>query len=96
MLSLRLFHSSLHVQGDAGELKVFSPFQPHVIHRMNVRTNKTNWSGTVKGGNSYTLQLRAFAQAILSGAPLNTTPEDAVNNMRVIDAIYEKASLALR
>lgn len=96
MLSSRLFHSSLHVQGDAGELKVFSPFQPHVIHRLNVHTNKTNWSGAVKGVNSYTLQLRAFAQAILSNAPLNTTPDDAVNNMRVIDAIYQKAGLALR
>jgi len=96
MLSPRLFHSSLHVQGDAGELKVFSPFQPHVIHRLTIRTNKTNWSGTVKGVNSYTLQLRAFAQAILSNAPLSTTPDDAVNNMRVIDAIYQKAGLALR
>ncbi len=96
MLSPRLFHSSLHVQGDAGELKVFSPFQPHVIHRLTIRTNKTNWSGTVKGANSYTLQLRAFAQAILSNAPLSTTPDDAVNNMRVIDAIYQKAGLALR
>lgn len=96
MLSPRLFHSSLHVQGDAGELKVFSPFQPHVIHRLKVHTNKTNWSGTVKGVNSYTLQLRAFAQAILSNAPLSTTPDDAVNNMRVIDAIYQKAGLALR
>ena len=96
MLSPRLFHSSLHVQGDAGELKVFSPFQPHVIHRLTIRTNKTNWSGTVKGSNSYTLQLRAFAQAILSNAPLSTTPDDAVKNMRVIDAIYQNAGLALR
>ena len=96
MLSPRLFHSALHVQGDAGEIKVFSPFQPHVIHRLNVRTNKTKWSGTVHGGNIYTLQLRAFAQAILSGAPLNTTPDDAIQNMRVIDSIYQKAGLALR
>ena len=96
MLSPRLFHSSLHVQGDAGELKVFSPFQPHVIHRLTIRTNKTNWSGTVKGVNSYTLQLRAFAQAILSNVPLSTTPDDAVKNMRVIDAIYQNAGLALR
>ena len=41
-------------------------------------------------------QLRVFANAILSGAPFNTTPEDAINNMRVIDAIYEKAGLQLR
>jgi len=96
MLSPRLFHSSLHVQGEAGELKVFSPFQPHFIHRLKVRTNKTRWSGTVEGGNIYTLQLRAFARAILCGAPLDTTPEDAILNMRVIDSIYQKAGLPLR
>lgn len=96
MLSPRLFDSVLHVIGDAGELKVISPFQPHVFHRMTVNTTKTKWSGAIKGENIYTLQLRAFAQAVLSGAALNTTPEDANNNMRVIDAIYQKAGLRLR
>lgn len=96
MLSPRLFDSFLHVGGDAGEVKIFSPFQPHVIHHLSVHTTKTKWSGMVQGENSYTRQLRAFAQAVLSGAPLNTTPEDAVNNMRVIDSIYQKAGLPLR
>jgi hypothetical protein len=34
--------------------------------------------------------------AIRSGTPFNTNPEDAINNMKVIDAIYEKAGLQLR
>ena len=42
------------------------------------------------------LQLKAFANALQSGAPLNTTAEDAVNTMQVIDAVYEKTGLKLR
>ncbi|MBI3168575.1 MAG: Gfo/Idh/MocA family oxidoreductase [Chloroflexi bacterium] len=96
MLSPRLFDSFLHVKGEKGELKVFSPFQPHVFHRMTLRTSKTRWSGTVKGDDIYALQLQAFVQAVRSGTPFSTNLEDAVNNMRLIDAIYEKAGLALR
>jgi predicted dehydrogenase len=50
----------------------------------------------VRGKNVYVLQLRAFIRAIRGEAKLNTDPTDAVNNMRVIDAIYEKAGLKKR
>jgi predicted dehydrogenase len=50
----------------------------------------------VPGENSYTLQLRAFVKAIRRGTKLNTDPTDAIGNMRVIDAIYEKAGLKKR
>jgi predicted dehydrogenase len=96
MLSPRLFDSFLHVKGDAGEMKVLSPFQPHWFHLMTVRTSKGARWEHVKGGNSYVLQLRNFAKAIRGEISLNTNPDDAVNNMRVIDAIYEMAGLKLR
>lgn len=96
MLSLRLFDSFLHVKGEAGEMKVFGPFQPSWFHWMTVRTSKKSRHGIVRGGNIYTLQLRAFASAIHSGSVLNTNPDDAIGNMQVIDAIYEKAGLRLR
>jgi len=96
MLSPRLFDSFLHVQGDAGEIRVINPYHPHWFHWMTVRTSKNSWRGRIQGDNVYTLQLRAFANAIQAGAPLNTTADDAVNTMRVIDAIYEKAGLRLR
>ncbi len=38
--------------------------------------------------NQYTLQGDAFSRAILEGAPAPTPLEDAVANMRVIDAVY--------
>src|SRR5207249_9480733 len=39
--------------------------------------------------NQYTLQGDALSRAILEGTPAPTPLEDAVANMRVIDAVYE-------
>jgi predicted dehydrogenase len=63
---------------------------------MTVHTSKgTHWEH-VKGGNIYALQLRNFVKAIRGEMSLSTNPEDAINNMRVIDAIYEKAGMKRR
>lgn len=96
MLSPRLFRSSLHVQGDAGQLHVINPYHPHWFNWLSVRGRRGSYSGSVRGENVYTLQLRAFIQAIRGKTKLSTDPADAVNNMRVIDAIYEKAGLKKR
>jgi len=40
--------------------------------------------------------LRAFVGAVRDSTPVETDAVDAVLNMRVIDAIYEKAGLPLR
>src|SRR5258706_885874 len=96
MLSPRLFDSFLKVQGDVGEMTVISPFQPHLFHLLTVRNAKGVKRGQIQGENAYVSQLRTFANAIHSGTPFNTNPEDAVNNMWVIDSIYEKAGLAIR
>jgi predicted dehydrogenase len=45
---------------------------------------------------TYAYQLDAFVAAMLRGEPVKTTPEDAVENMTVIDAIYRAAGLPLR
>ena len=96
LLSPRLFRSFLKVEGEAGRLHVFSPFQPHWFHWLRVQGVKGTYSGQVRGKNSYGLQLRAFARAIREGMKLNTDPIDGIGNMRLIDAIYEKANLKLR
>jgi predicted dehydrogenase len=38
--------------------------------------------------NQYTIQGDLFSQAVLNGAPVPTPLEDAVNNMRVIEAVF--------
>ncbi|HSB02519.1 MAG TPA: Gfo/Idh/MocA family oxidoreductase [Anaerolineales bacterium] len=96
MLSPRLFRSSLRVQGDSGTLHVINPYHPHWFHWLSVRGRNGSHSEHVRGENVYTLQLRAFIQAIRGEVKLNTDPADAVNNMRVVDAIYEKAGLKRR
>jgi predicted dehydrogenase len=96
MLSPRIFDSFLKVQGDAGEMTVISPFQPHWFHLITVRNAKGVTRGQIKGENAYVSQLKTFVNAIRSGSPFNTNPEDSINNMKVIDAIYEKAGLQPR
>lgn len=96
MLSPKLFRSILRVTGDAGRLSVLSPFQPHWFNWLTMHNNKGTYRKMVRGENSYTLQLRAFAQAIRGEIKLNTSPSDAIGNMRVIDTIYEKAGLKQR
>jgi predicted dehydrogenase len=96
MRSPRLFRSLLRIQGDAGRLQVINPYHPHWFHWLTVQSSKGTQRKHVRGENAYTLQLRAFAHAIHGKMKLNTDPVDALGNMRLIDAIYEKANLKLR
>jgi predicted dehydrogenase len=96
MLSAKLFDSFIKISGDAGEMKVINPYHPHWFHLTTIRTSKGTQRGRVSGENVYALQLRAFAKAIRGEISLSTDAKDAIGNMRVIDAIYQKAGLALR
>lgn len=96
MRSPSLFKSVLRIEGDAGRLSVFNPFHPHWSHWLNVKGINIKHNGPVSGDNVYALQLRAFVKAIRGEMKLNTDPTDAIGNMRVIDAIYEKAGLQKR
>lgn len=96
MLSPRLFKSMLRIEGDTGRLRVLNPFHPHWFHWLTVQGVKGKYSGQVRGENAYALQLRAFVRTARGETKLNTDPADAIGNMRVIDAIYEKAGLKFR
>ena len=96
MLSPYLFRSFLRVEGDAGTLRVINPYHPHWFNWLSVRGRSSSQSEYIRAENAYTLQLRAFIEAIRDETKLNTDPVDAIGNMRVIDAIYEKAGLKQR
>jgi predicted dehydrogenase len=96
MWSRRLLDISAKVVGDQGELNVLNPAVPQLFHRLSVRTANDNRVERFGRRASYAYQLDAFAAAVLRGAPFPTTPEDAIENMTVIDAIYRKAGLQLR
>jgi predicted dehydrogenase len=96
MWSLRLLEISARIVGERGELSLFNPVTPHFIHRLAIRLPEGRRVERFPRRTSYAYQLDAFAAAVLRGAPVKTTPEDAIENMTVIDAIYRAAGLPLR
>jgi predicted dehydrogenase len=91
-----LFRATAKVVGDSGELRWLSPAAPHLFPRLSVRSANGKRVERFPRRATYAYQLDAFAAAVLHGAPVRTTPEDAVENMTVIDAIYRAAGLPVR
>ena len=96
MWSARLLDISAHVVGDQGELRALNPVLPQMFHRLSVRSAAGKRGERFPRRASYAYQLDAFAGAVLRGEPVKTTPEDAIVNMTVIDAIYRAAAMPLR
>ncbi len=82
--------------GDRGVMRVFNYVSPQTYNRLTVTADGYTRRERVSGEPSYTYQLRAFAAAVRHGDPILTTPEDAVANMTVIDAVYQAAGLPRR
>jgi predicted dehydrogenase len=81
------------VVGDRGELRL-NPLIP--FQRFSVRSTSGKRVENFPVRSTYAYQLDAFAAAVLRGEPVKTTPEDAIENMSVIDAIYRAAGLSIR
>jgi predicted dehydrogenase len=96
MWSSRLLRLSAKVVGDDGELRVLNPVTPQFFHRLSVRSPNGKRVERFPRRPTYAYQLDAFAASVLRGEPVITTPEDAIENMTVIDAIYRAAGLPLR
>jgi predicted dehydrogenase len=96
MWSTRLLEISARVVGERGEVKLFNPVTPHFVNRLTVRDAAGRRVERFSRRPSYAYQLDAFAAAVLRGEPVKTTPEDAIENMAVIDDIYRAAGLPLR
>ena len=87
------------VRKDAGprdELRVFNPIGPQFYHHLRVRTERGTRTERLARESTYGHQLRAFCAAVREAGPVLTPPADSVANMRVIDAVYERAGLPLR
>ena len=96
MWSSNLLRLSVRVVGDRGEVRVLNPILPQIFHRLSIRSASGARVERFSRRPSYAYQLDAFAGAVLRGEPVKTTPQDAVENMTVIDAIYRAAGLPLR
>jgi predicted dehydrogenase len=93
MWSTDLPRLTAKVVGDRGELRL-NPLIP--FQRFSVRSTNGKRVENFGVRATYAYQLEAFAAAVLRGEPVKTTPEDAIENMTVIDAIYRAAGLPLR
>jgi len=96
LFSRILFRSRVVVRGDQGELRVSGPFHPQLYHRFKVRAGRSIRSERFPGETTFTHQLRAFVKTVRGQATMATDAVDAIANMRVIDAIYDKAGLKRR
>ena len=96
LFSTKLLKVSARVIGSRGTLDVLNPVAPHLFHRLRLRAGGERRSESVPGDATYTHQLRAFAAHVRGGARMSTDARDAVHNMRVIDAVYDRAGMKRR
>ncbi|MFD6224622.1 Gfo/Idh/MocA family protein [Nocardia asteroides] len=96
MWSADVLRISATVVGDRGRMRLLNPVLPHAGHLLAVRSADGTRLRRFPRRPSYDYQLDAFADAVLRGAPVPTTPDDAVTTMAVIDDIYRSAGLPLR
>ncbi|WP_431236987.1 Gfo/Idh/MocA family protein [Mycolicibacterium aichiense] len=86
-------HFTAKIVGTRGELRL-NPLIP--FQRFSVRSADGKRVERFPARATYAYQLEAFAAAVLRGEPVKTTPEEAVQNMTVIDGIYRAAGLSVR
>lgn len=84
------------IVGEAGEMHISNPFVPQFYNGLRIETKKGSRRERLTREPTYLYQLRAFVAAT-RGEPTNITDgSDGLKNMRVIDAIYQKAGMKVR
>ena len=87
---------SLRVIGTDGEARAHCLLAPWVDDGITVTIGGTERVERLGRRTSYTYQLEVFTQWVREGGSIPTDADDAVANMRMIDAVYEMSGLGLR
>lgn len=88
-------YQRVNILGTGGRIEIEIPFNAppnrgcRLLHEEETQTEARDI--TFETCDQYTIQADRFSQAIIDGTPQPTPLEDAVNNMRVIDAVVESA-----
>ncbi len=90
------FKAVVEVVGSKGQMIVRNPLVPQLGHELIVTGIRGSRRLTFDQRASYAYQLDAFLGAVQRGQSLWTDAKDAVKQLTVIDACYEKAGLRLR
>ena len=86
----------VHIYGTEGRISIGIPFNipPDRPAEITVTAggdppvSPASETLTFAAADGYTIQAERFANAVLDGPPLPIPPEDAIGNLRVIDAIF--------
>lgn len=81
--------------GEEGSLYLGRPFYNDsgaAVQTVSLRRDRVIEEFEVPDTNHYSLMGDAFAQSVFNNTPVPTPLEDAIANMRVIDAIFESAA----
>lgn len=86
-------YQRVHVFGTNGQIEIEIPVNApkDVSTRIWVRTKNSSEEMVFDAVDQYTLQAYKFSKAVLENANVPTPLEDAVKNMKVIDAIFVSA-----
>ncbi len=90
------FKAELKVIGELGTMSVNNPLVPQIGNSIELNVDGETTLETFDRRSTYGYQLDAFISAVEQGTALFTGPEDAVNQMKLIDRCYESAGLRLR
>ena len=84
----------VHIFGTTGYIEMEMPFNPQPDKIASIWLHSKTGSQEIffEATDQYTLQGDFFAKAILEDTPVPTSLEDAVNNMKVIQAIFKSAA----
>ena len=91
-----LLRVSCRIRCQQGFISIFNPVLPQLYHRLTIQTPSGRSTERVPGPSSYEAQLQAFAEAIRSGQPPITDGHAGIQNMKILDAVYQKAGLSPR
>ncbi|MGY1783573.1 Gfo/Idh/MocA family protein [Geodermatophilus sp. SYSU D00698] len=92
--SRRLIDSHLDVVGDAGRMRVISPYHPQLrVARIRVRGAAGVRIERPVRRSTYDYQLEAFRDAVRGDGSVPTDASAALAQMRVLDSIYRAAGL---
>ncbi len=86
-------HQQVEILGTHGRIVIEVPFNapPDKETRLWLHKDGNRKEISFPAVNQYTRQAEAFAKAIIEDTPVPTTLEDAVENMKVIDAFRRSA-----
>lgn len=90
------FDASLTVTGSDGRLHLENPLLPQIGHALELDAGGEITREMFDRRASFGYQLDAFLDAVEHGTPLLTDADDALRQMRVVDACYRAAGLPLR